>query len=124
MRYKREETFRYEFKKPIECAFNIFKANGTKMYMNPGKARIYDISHGGLKISTGLNLRSNENKIEVEISFSLISSHKVAGEIVWQNSDKDGEYFYGIDLDLKTVNSLELIEELKHYSQKERNINK
>ncbi|MGO4888395.1 PilZ domain-containing protein [Anaerobacillus sp. MEB173] len=120
MRYKRAETFRYEFGRPLECEFKIIKINGGDKASNPGKAKLHDISPSGLKISTNLNLLCHKNEVELEVQFTLFSCFVVRGKIVWQKLDRYGEYFYGVNLFIDDKGKDELINDLKNYIQKER----
>ncbi|WP_226035134.1 PilZ domain-containing protein [Aquibacillus saliphilus] len=120
MRYKRQESLRFEFGTPVECEFKITRVNDKQYNSKQGKALIHDISPGGLKISTEFDLHSSENKIEVEISFLLVSNKSIVGEIVWKK--KKLNYFYGIDLLIDEESSQELIKELKTYSLREKNL--
>lgn len=120
MRYKREETFRYEFGRPIVGVFKIMNVNGENLISSPGNTKIHDISPGGLRISTELDLPIDKNKITVEVEFDLISSNKVSGEIVWKKKSYNGEFFYGIELLITRDDKDHLINELKSFVQKER----
>ncbi|MRH45018.1 PilZ domain-containing protein [Aquibacillus halophilus] len=118
MRYKRQESLRFQFGNPLEAQFKITKINDKKIDSKPGKALIHDMSRGGLNISTNFNLYCEENKIEVEISFVLVSNKSFPGEIIWKKKKKD--YFYGVKLLIDDAMSNELINELKIYSQNEK----
>lgn len=120
MRYKRQETFRYVFGTPIECEFTIINVNGKQVDSKPGKAKIYDLSPGGLKVSTQFNLLSQKNKLEVEIRFSLMEENVVRGEIIWQDFSSENHYYYGVYLFIDEEKKSKLIKELKNYIQKEK----
>lgn len=117
MRYKRNETFRYEFGKPLPCSLKILKVDGQQVESKVGKADIYDLSPEGLKISTEFNFFNN-NEVVLEFSFSIITEQKVTGEIIWQRKDYNGHYLYGVHLFNDAESKNKLINELKEYSKK------
>ncbi len=117
MRYKRQETFRYEFDSPLVSTFKIVKINGEDVKSNLGACKILDISPTGLKIAIPLNLQIKDHDFEVEIYYSLVTDHELRGKIVWQSISN--EYLYGIDLFINEEESKKIVTELKTFSQRE-----
>ncbi|WP_058308973.1 PilZ domain-containing protein [Gracilibacillus massiliensis] len=120
MRYKREEGFRYVFKKPLVGTLQIIKVNEKEVESNPGEAFFYDLSPGGAKIATEFDLHYKKNEIIIQLTFELESEHVVNGNIVWQDEDYHDGYYYGIELLIEEEKSTEIIDELKSFIQKEK----
>ncbi|WP_456272621.1 PilZ domain-containing protein [Bacillus sp. AK031] len=117
MRYKRNETFRYEFGKPLSGHFKILRINGQDVESKLGKADIFDLSPEGLKVETDLDLHK-DNEVDIEVTFTIITEQKLTGEVVWQKRNYSGKYQYGIHLYNDAENKDKLINELKEYSKK------
>ena len=119
MRYKREDSFRYAFDKPLEALFRIERVDGDEVTTSMGKAQIIDISPTGLKLNTDLEIPQTEQKdIELSISFTLNGeSFEVTGEVVWK---KEAVGFdYGIDLSISEEESESLVEAVKKHANPE-----
>ena len=120
MRYNREETFRYEFGRPLDCEFKIINFNGKEMNTHSGKSKIHDLSPGGLKVSTKLDIPVEGNRIVIQVRFSIISNITLEGKIVWKKHNYNDDYFYGIDLFVDTEVKDKLVDELKNFVKKEK----
>ncbi len=117
MKLKRKETFRFQFEEPIECFFRIIKIENKEISSKVGKGNIYDISAGGLKLSTPFYLALENKKIEIEISFSLNDEKlTVTGLLVWAKEFAN-QHSYGLKLTINDSLQRRLIEELKTYSK-------
>ncbi|MBU9722389.1 MULTISPECIES: PilZ domain-containing protein [Bacillaceae] len=117
MRYKREETFRYEFGQPLDCVYRILRVNGVSEETKHGNGKLFDISPTGIKLQSPLDLQSSKNEVDVELCFTLVAEHTVTGKIVWQKLANVGQYFYGIDLEIPTEVKEHIIHDLKEFIQ-------
>jgi hypothetical protein len=117
VRYKRNETFRYEFGKPLTGHFKILRINGQPVESKLGKADIFDLSPEGLKVETELDLHENK-AVDIEVAFTIMTEQKLTGEVVWQKRAYNGKYQYGIHLYNDAESKDKLINELKEYSKK------
>ncbi|WP_100372495.1 PilZ domain-containing protein [Bacillus sp. FJAT-45037] len=116
MQYKREESFRYEFPKPLEATFKLIRVETSYVESKEGKMDILDISGGGLKMSSSLEL-PDPNKKEIHLEFDLqLAEHtmETQGVIVWKKAL--GQSFqYGIDFTHTDKESQALITLLKNH---------
>ncbi|WP_280771095.1 PilZ domain-containing protein [Salipaludibacillus daqingensis] len=95
-RFKREEPLRYEFAKPLDVSFYISRLRGEQSQSSRGKGVIRNISPGGLRLESTLDLPKDK---EVEITFELdIAGHTIQpiGCIVWKEKSYD-RTMYGVD---------------------------
>lgn len=115
-RFKRDEPLRYEFAQPLDVSFYISRLRGKGSQSSLGKGVILNISPGGLRLDTSLDLPKGD---EVEITFELdIASHtlKPIGSIVWKEKKYD-RYLYGVDFISDEFNQ-DIIRALKDYSHR------
>ncbi|CQR47220.1 PilZ domain protein [Paraliobacillus sp. PM-2] len=100
MRYRRQESLRYQFPKPINGTFVILIDNieQDKLHRSDaGNLQIIDLSPGGMKIGTDLDLPLDKKNYLLEISFMLGQEKvKMTGTIVWKKKRISG-YYYGIE---------------------------
>ncbi|MDV2683235.1 PilZ domain-containing protein [Alkalihalophilus lindianensis] len=116
MQYKREESFRYEFNSPLNATFKLIKLATADVDSNEGKMLIIDISGGGLKMSSHLELpdpKTTKTSIEMDIELAN-ETLEVQGEVVWKNS-YNSSFQYGIDFTYTDKESQELITLLKKH---------
>ncbi|MBU8877617.1 PilZ domain-containing protein [Bacillus sp. FJAT-29790] len=118
MRYKREESFRFQFRKPLQGMIKVIRANGISGDSNIGTIDIMDVSPHGVKFKSSLDLPIHENRYLLEITFELDGKPiHLLGEPVWKKSEGAG-FVYGFSglEDEGTKN--EIIGALKDYSKK------
>lgn len=83
------------------------------------KGQIIDISPSGLKMFTEVDLSSNSEMYDLDLSFILFSkSINVKGDIRWKKAFGDG-YYYGIDMNNVEQHQELIISELKLRRKKE-----
>ncbi|WP_096201734.1 PilZ domain-containing protein [Bacillus sp. FJAT-45350] len=117
MRYRRQDGFRYQFEEPVACSFRILKVGNKDVQSKPGKASIYDLSEGGLKLTTPISIPLNQ-EIKVEVVFILNNNElKITGLLAWKKENISGDYSYGVDFISDKVLQRQMIEELKIYSK-------
>ena len=111
-RFKREDSFRYEFIQPLDTSFYISRMRGKKSQSSRGKGVILNISTGGLRLDTFLDLPLNR---EIELTFELDIANKIIqpiGYIVWKdksdNSFKYGISFISDDHEQAIINALKI----------------
>ncbi|HHY74812.1 MAG TPA: PilZ domain-containing protein [Bacillus bacterium] len=117
MIFRRNESFRYTFKSPLECQYKIIKIEGLSLCSDFGSGQIIDISPGGMKLMTPLNLWNSNKKVEIEIHFSL-DNHpfQISGHLRWQKEAyQNGHYFYGVLFDHSAEISSKITELLKSH---------
>ena len=118
MRYNREAPFRYTFENPIPAYFQIIKIDGESVKTSEGDATIINISPGGAKLQSKLNIPEIDHKsIELSIRFKLNEKELTYnGFIIWKK--KWGATIdYGIKMEEDDDDKKELIDQLKIYSK-------
>lgn len=118
MRYKREEPFRFQFRKPLVGTITIIRVNGSNVQFSSEHAEIMNVSPNGLMFKSSVNLLLPENRYLLEITFQLEESTlHILGEPVWKKTE--GSLFsYGLNgLDDEETKQ-EIIQVLKDYSKK------
>lgn len=118
MRFKRNESFRYEFEHPIDATFKIIEINGVAKVSKPAQAKIKNISPKGIKLLSNLDVQlSRINSIKVEIHILLNTDPIVVkGSFIRQQKEIEG-YSYGIEIESSEANDNVIIEELKKFSK-------
>lgn len=119
MLYKRDEAFRFQFKKPIQGQFKIVSINGkSQTEAKMGTANILDISPNGLKFSTKLDLPIESNKFLLEVSFVLNERMlEILGVPIWKKGSSP-LISYGLRGMDDHETRVEIIEELKEFSKR------
>lgn len=119
MIFRRQESFRYTFNKPIDCLFKIIKVDDLPINTDFGKGQIIDISPSGLKMMTLLNLTTSLKKIDVEVHFTIDNSpYEVPGVIQWQKKEfSKGQYSYGIKLEINEETASKIVDGLKKHAE-------
>ncbi|WP_075981113.1 PilZ domain-containing protein [Bacillus massilinigeriensis] len=119
MIYRRDEPFRFQFKKPILGQFKILSINGERL--NEPKmatAEILDLSPNGLKFSTKLVLPFDKKKLLLEVSFILNDKViRILGTPIWKR-EAGPHFIYGLQGIEDQETKIEIVEELKEFSRK------
>ena len=115
LEYRRKESFRHVLIHEVPVTYSI-KKDGMRAYR---KGQIIDISPSGLKMFTEVDLSSNSEMYDLDLSFILFSkSINVKGDIRWKKAFGDG-YYYGIDMNNVEQHQELIISELKLRRKKE-----
>lgn len=118
MKFRRQETFRYQFENPINCLFRILKVDSKELTSKIGKAYVNDISEGGIKISSPLSIPLENKVIEIELIFKLNQEDLIlTGTLAWRKDHFNNQYSYGVQLTIDESLKKQLIQELKIYSK-------
>lgn len=119
MIFKRDESFRYEFKEPLPLTFSIHEIDNQKSSSSPGIAKLIDISPSGCKIFTPLEIPSNSHEINLTLNFTLSSKEFVInGAVLWSKAFGKG-FYYGLKTTMTDEETGELLSELKSYVKNE-----
>lgn len=117
MKYKREETFRYEFAEEFNCVFKIISIDGVTLDSSLSEGIIIDLSPSGLKLFSPLDIPSEKN-IVFHIEFTLNEKQlKLPAIIVWKRNVGNG-FHYGLNHQGTEEDTSLLIDELKMYAKK------
>ncbi len=120
MKYKREESFRYSFKQPLEVDFKLLiERNGELIGTKNSKASVLDLSPNGLRLMTSLDLPVEHINYLLEVELELNDRLVVLiGKPVWKRKQFNN-FLYGIEAveDKKTKEVI--IQELKQYVKKQ-----
>ncbi|MFB1052143.1 PilZ domain-containing protein [Paraliobacillus sp. JSM ZJ581] len=125
MRYRRQESLRYQFPKPINGTFVIVVDNMKEDKLqrsDAGKLQVIDLSPGGMKIVTALDLPLNKKNFLLEVSFNIEQMDiKMMGTIVWKKQQAN-DYCYGVEGIENEEKEQEIIDILKslHLNDKEK----
>src|SRR5689334_13272659 len=96
---RRKVPFRYQLVKPYECLFKITRINNKPFDLDkPALVRLADVSKSGCKVISNLDLNSQSNQIEVELSLDIDNELQVIsldGTVKWQSNETELNY-YGI----------------------------
>ncbi|RIJ65063.1 PilZ domain-containing protein [Rummeliibacillus sp. TYF005] len=115
LEYRRKEYFRHVLIHEVPVTYS-FKRDGMMIFR---KGQIIDISPSGLKMFTEVDLSSNSEMYDLDLSFILFSkSINVKGDIRWKKAFGDG-YYYGIDMNNVEQHQELIISELKLRRKKE-----
>lgn len=117
MKYKREETFRYEFGTPVNCHYRVIKIQEELKQSNKAEGKILDISLSGMKLETNLDFPLNTHQIEIEITFTLENEITLTGLLIWRKQNPNQNFSYGIELRENEEIQQILLNELKQYSK-------
>lgn len=119
-RFKREEPLRYEFASPIDTTFVISRLRGESYQSKPAKGVLVNISPGGLRLLTELDLPKGS---DVLLTFTIhLAGYDIApeGEVVWK--EKRGDAFvYGVNFIEDPEMEQAILRGLKAYAVQERN---
>ncbi|NJP38246.1 PilZ domain-containing protein [Alkalicoccus luteus] len=111
--FKRQEPFRYVFRVPHDTSFFISGRKGKTFQSKPGKGVMLDLSAGGLRLRTSLDL---PDETDLTFSFTIADTAlEPSGCIVWKRKEF-GEYVYGIDFH-ETTDGEAVVKALKMYAK-------
>lgn len=116
MKYRREDSFRYEFAEPLDGHFKLVKIEDNDVESSEGQLSILDISPGGMKIETTFELPDPKTiNIFLEIDFTLQENELILrGEVVWKTI-LSNSYEYGIDFTTPENERQQMLTDLKGY---------
>lgn len=118
MVYRRNESFRYKFNKPIQCQFKITRIDDQIINSDLGAGQILDISPTGIKLLSPLNMTPQNKEIEIEIHFSLDDqTFELPGLLLWQKKDFNNEFSYGVKLEITAEIEHQVVEQLKDHAR-------
>lgn len=119
MIFRRQESFRYTFNKPIDCTFKIVKIDDSEVNSEFGNGQIIDISPNGLKMISSLNLSPTLRKVEIQVHFSIDETNFITpGLIQWQKKEWSlNAYSYGIQLVCSEEIAATIINGLKKHAE-------
>ncbi|UHA60851.1 PilZ domain-containing protein [Metabacillus litoralis] len=87
MRYNRNDPFRYEFLKPLDCQFKIIEINNEKVMSRTANAKIIDLSQSGMKMETELEIPDNNVQVLLQVSFVIVKEkYDMQCMIIWSKS--------------------------------------
>ena len=118
MRYNRHDYFRYAFDPYIPATFRIQLNNEEKSLSNEGQCEIVDISTGGMKFVTHLDLPVRSKILALQLEFTIFKHpFEILGNVAWKKQTEFGfEYGFEFGEDQK-VDAL-ITEELKLHARK------
>ncbi|ARD49081.1 PilZ domain-containing protein [Sporosarcina sp. P33] len=118
MRYNRHDYFRYSFEPYIPATFRIQLNNDKKILSNEGQCEIADISTGGVKFITNLDLPVRSEVLAIQLDFTIFTHpFELFGNVVWKKVAEEG-YQYGFEFGEDQHADALIIEELKHHARK------
>lgn len=120
MRYNRHDYFRYPFDPYIPATFRIQLNNEEKSLSNEGQCEVVDISTGGVKFVTHLDLPVRSELLALQLDF-IIFKHpfEIMGNVAWKKPAEYGfEYGFEFGEDQK-VDAL-ITEELKLHARQQK----
>ncbi|EKN68374.1 PilZ domain-containing protein [Schinkia azotoformans MEV2011] len=120
MIFRRQESFRYTFNKPIDCTFKIIKIDDSEVNTEFGSGQIIDISPNGLKMISSLNVSPTLKKVEIEVHFPIDEQAFITpGIILWQKKEWSlNVYSYGIKLLCSEEITASIVTGLKKHAEK------
>ncbi|MDW0116978.1 PilZ domain-containing protein [Sporosarcina thermotolerans] len=112
MQYKRHEYFRHTFDNPLSATFRIL-VEGSSNESNPGNCMLLDISTGGTKLISSLDIPTDTGPVRLRLNFVIYEANiNVIGEIVWKRRGIDG-IRYGIKFIEDASTEKLILDELK-----------
>lgn len=119
MRYNRHDYFRFEFEPRLPAKFRIQLDSEEKKLSNEGECELLDISTGGVKFFTFLDLPLQSKKLELQLEFTLHQHpFELLGGVVWKHEAEHG-YQYGFEFGEEQQADALIIEELKQRKRAE-----
>lgn len=119
-RFKREEPLRYEFAKPIDTTFVISQLRGEPYQSKPAKGVLVNISPGGLRLLTELDLPKGP---DVMLTFTIhLAGYDIVpeGEVVWKEK-RGNNLMYGVNFNYNPEIEKTIYQALKAYAVQARN---
>lgn len=118
MRYKREEAFRFQFRKPLQATVKILEIDGKKVNNSAETVEIMDVSPHGLRFKTVLNLSVPARHYLLEILFTIEDrTIQIIGHPVWKKTEGSA-FSYGLNGIEDDNTKKEMIQALKDYAKK------
>lgn len=97
----RKEPFRYAMEEPMSCWIRISEINGTTLTSKLAEVDLIDISKGGCKIRTPLDLHAASNSIKGKLRLKLTDEeYEFEAQIRWQRQMDPPFFHYGLSLKL------------------------
>ncbi|SMF89556.1 PilZ domain-containing protein [Paenibacillus uliginis N3/975] len=97
----RKEPFRYLFTEPHPCLLELTEFNGTPVSSKPAEAVLINLSKGGCKIVSGLNLHADTNQVVVKLHLPLTETPILCpATIQWQRAQDSTRFEYGLQFQL------------------------
>ncbi|KAB7669335.1 PilZ domain-containing protein [Bacillus sp. B1-b2] len=118
MRYKRHESFRYQFNEHIEAEFTFNQQDDhSTISSQKGKAYVHDISPNGLRFHSEFDLPINANHSSLILEFILNEENmSLPGQIIWKKKLATS-FLYGFKGNDSTDSKQRIIELLKKHSR-------
>lgn len=117
MKFKREETFRYEIVEKVNCKFKIVSISGQQLDSSYSNADLLDISPSGFKFFSPLDIPSQKNVVFF-VEFTLNSKPiQLNATLIWKKSVGNG-FHYGLKHQGSSEDVRLLIDELKIHVKK------
>ena len=114
MKYNRDEAFRFPFNPPLSGFFSIIRINNLENKSRNGAMSVLDISAGGLKFQSILDLPEQAD-LELLLTFIMNEDEiSLQGRILWKKK-KASSYIYGFIMNENDRLKEIIIKELKTY---------
>ncbi|CAM3772745.1 PilZ domain-containing protein [Alkalicoccus chagannorensis] len=113
---RRKEPLRYTFGLPIDTTFYISRVQGESRESKKGKGVLEDLSPGGMRMRTGLNLPDSDYHLTFSFELAGMVIEPV-GRIVWK-AVKGEQFQYGIDF-VSEAYEQDIIRALKSYAREQ-----
>lgn len=99
----RKEPFRYSMEEPMSCWIRISEINGTIITSKLAEVDLIDISKGGCKIRTPLDLHASSNSIKGVLRLKLSEEeYDFNAQVRWQRQIEPPFFHYGLSLMLES----------------------
>lgn len=114
VKYNRDEAFRFIFDRPLSGFFSIIRVNNLENKSRNGAMSVLDISAGGLKFQSNLDLPEQAD-LELLLTF-IINADEIdlRGRILWKKKSGSA-YMYGFIMNENESLKETIITELKIY---------
>ncbi|RWZ54946.1 EAL domain-containing protein [Halobacillus fulvus] len=118
---ERRKFYRFEFDQPLHAQMMIKEVKGKKIAAGRTKILIKDLSIGGLKFVSSLNIPVRPDvKMEFEVTI-LGETFSMDGQILWKNEMNFTTYDYGVQFTLEDTKQDVLAEMINKMSVYKRN---
>ncbi|MBY0221742.1 PilZ domain-containing protein [Sporosarcina aquimarina] len=122
MRYNRHDYFRYEFNPQLPAKFRLQLDDEEKKLSNEGECELLDISTGGVKFFTFLDLPLHPKKLTLQLEFMLYQHRfEILGAVVWKQFVQHG-FQYGFEFGEEQRVDAQIVEELKKRARLEKHL--
>lgn len=117
MRYNRHDYFRYQFSPHLPATFRIRMNDAENKMSNEGQCELIDISTGGVKFFTFLDLPVRSEKLALQLEFKIYQQPlAILGNVAWKQ-EADRGFQYGFEFGEEQQVDALIIEELKHFAK-------